>query len=160
MFLRQYNIDGINLFQTVVKTQSYVAFMRMLSLTAAMLFGTSKPSSLGHHQVILSVQHSTALLLLYPVQDASFDLTMLTCHEALFRPFSKGFVAWLIFETWISLKTCREFLQQGQCVQQDELFSSRFQDNMKRFTANFLSSGFGYFLTELKPVFILQSNTQ
>jgi len=60
----------------------------------------------------------------------------------------------------MSLKTCREFLQQGQCVQQDELFSSRFQDNMKRFTANFLSSGFGYFLTELKPVFILQSNTQ
>jgi len=101
VFLRQYNIDGINLFQTVVKTQSYVAFMRILSLTAAMLFGTSKPSSLGHHQVILSVQHSTALLLLYPVQDASFDLTMLTCHEELFRPFSKGFVAWLIFETWI-----------------------------------------------------------
>ena len=38
-FLRQYSIDNMSIFEYVVKTTSYVAFMQMPSLAASLLFG-------------------------------------------------------------------------------------------------------------------------
>jgi len=47
-FLRQYSIDTMNVFESVVKTQSYVAFMQMPSLTASLLFGYLEICKLAH----------------------------------------------------------------------------------------------------------------
>jgi len=47
-FLRQYGIDTMNVFESVVKTQSYVAFMQMPSLTASLPFGYLESCKLAH----------------------------------------------------------------------------------------------------------------